>query len=52
MVFGHDCVCTKQYSEKYDTYFCGECNKWLEEKCTDPDCQYCTTRPEKPGQVG
>jgi NADH pyrophosphatase NudC (nudix superfamily) len=50
--FCPDCGGEKQYSSKVDTYYCELCNKWLEEKCTDPECHYCTTRPEKPSQVG
>ncbi len=46
------CESEKQYSNKYDAYFCELCNKWLEEPCKDPECQFCTTRPEKPSQVG
>ncbi len=38
------------YDDKYDTYFCQSCNEWLESKCDDPECEYCTKRPEKPIQ--
>lgn len=50
--FCKDCGSEKQYSNKYDAYFCELCNKWLEEKCSDPDCEFCTKRPELPSQVG
>lgn len=36
------------YYEKYDSYFCPNCNSWTESKCSDPDCEYCQHRPIKP----
>ncbi len=36
------------YSEKYDAYFCSGCNKWLEGKCKDKHCGFCSKRPDKP----
>lgn len=36
------------YNEKYDAYFCRGCNVWIETTCGDPDCYYCSIRPEKP----
>lgn len=47
---GHNCEATRLYSDKYDAYFCDFCNKWLEEKCTDPECDYCTKRPNTPSR--
>lgn len=49
--FCSNCTSERQYSNKYDAYYCELCNIWLEEKCSDPECQYCPTRPEKPSQV-
>jgi hypothetical protein len=43
-----DCNSKKCYSEQYDAHFCETCNKWLEEPCADPTCEFCTIRPEKP----
>ena len=34
--------------DKYDAYCCVICNIWNEEKCSDPKCDYCATRPELP----
>jgi hypothetical protein len=31
-----------------DCYACMQCDEWLEEKCTDPDCEFCKRRPERP----
>ena len=38
----------KKYSEKYDAYFNVKANKWLEEKCSDTECEYCKDRPDRP----
>lgn len=47
---GHNCEENKLYSEEYDAYYCKLCNKWLEDKCDDPTCEYCPGRPEQPIQ--
>jgi hypothetical protein len=36
------------YSEEYDCFYCSTCDKWLEEKCGDEECDYCWGRPPKP----
>jgi hypothetical protein len=36
------------YSEKFDAYYCDQCNLWLEEKCIDPLCKLCKIRPIRP----
>jgi hypothetical protein len=38
----------KLYSEEYDAHYCGKCNEWLEDICTDRDCLFCRTRPLTP----
>jgi hypothetical protein len=38
----------KRFSEQYDAYYDDKTNEWLESKCDDPECEYCTNRPEKP----
>lgn len=45
------CGSERQYSNKYDAYYCELCNKWLEETCDDVECDFCPTRPEKPSQI-
>ena len=30
--------------EKFDAYCCVICNIWVEEKCSDPTCEYCSSR--------
>lgn len=42
------CGSRKVYYEKYDAKFCPQENKWLENNCFDPQCDYCKNRPEKP----
>ena len=42
------CQTPKLYSEEHDCFYCKPCNKWLEEKCDDEECEYCWTRPPKP----
>lgn len=36
------------YSQRYDAYYCAECNEWSEDQCGEPACQYCGGRPETP----
>ena len=39
------------YSDKHDAYFDPDTDTWDEPKCSDPECEYCKDRPEKPSQV-
>lgn len=32
----------------HDAYYCVECDVWLEEGCSSPDCELCVLRPERP----
>jgi len=46
-------VCTRcervvSYSEDFDTFYCEQCNLWLEERCVDPLCDICPGRPIRP----
>ncbi|MDE6781147.1 MAG: hypothetical protein K2J40_06795 [Ruminococcus sp.] len=36
------------YYFRFDAEFCYNCNQWLEEKCPDPLCSYCSKRPDTP----
>jgi hypothetical protein len=52
-----DLICTcdgegkpREYSDKYDCYYCGSCNKWIEDICTDRDCVFCNSRPLTPNE--
>lgn len=49
-----DCdICGKKiyYSVVYDAYFCIFCDKWLENACGDPRCEFCSDRPKKPSDL-
>jgi hypothetical protein len=42
------CGALRVYHEKHDAYFCPQCNRWLEGRCSDPTCGYCPERPVTP----
>ena len=44
------CRAIKTYSDMYDSYYCGQCNEWLEDICTDRECFYCNNRPLTPNE--
>lgn len=35
----------------HDTMFCMTCDEWLEPECSDPACEFCKKRPEKPSMM-
>jgi hypothetical protein len=37
-----------EYSEEFDCYYNPKTNQWTEPKCSDPECEYCSRRPERP----
>jgi len=37
-----------KHNEHYDSYYCVNCNIWLEERCVDPLCSLCKRRPIRP----
>lgn len=45
------CCSSKVYSPEYDAYYCKFCNVWLENKCSNEDCEFCSQRPEFPLSV-
>ncbi|KLU62307.1 hypothetical protein CEB3_c13510 [Peptococcaceae bacterium CEB3] len=42
------CGMEKLYSGKHDAHYCKACDTWLEVNCHDPECEFCSNRPEKP----
>ena len=46
--FCDHCGSVRVYYDKHDAYFCPSCNIWLEGRCSDPDCNYCSGRPRTP----
>lgn len=49
--FCNKCGNERQYSNKYDAYYCELCNKWIEDECDDEKCEFCSLRPDKPSQM-
>ena len=49
--FCETCGSEKLYNKKHDALYCELCNKWIEEKCSDPKCEFCQNRPKKPSLV-
>ncbi len=39
------------WEDGYDAYYCESCNEWITEKCSDPECEFCATRPDYPDKV-
>lgn len=37
----------RAYSDKYEAYYNPNTGEWLEDKCGDPECEFCKDRPEK-----
>jgi hypothetical protein len=37
-----------QYSEEFDAYYEDETNEWIDSRCCDPSCEYCSNRPKTP----
>lgn len=45
------CGVAAERSEEHDAYYCPACNRWLEGKCGDPGCEFCSERPPRPYMV-
>ena|ERR1039458_6049452 len=45
------CGQTSEYCLESDASFCPRCRRWLERRCGDPMCQFCSQRPERPSAV-
>jgi hypothetical protein len=39
------------YCDEHDAYFNPLTDTWLDSTCDDSNCEYCSTRPEKPSAV-
>lgn len=42
------CGVRTEYSMDHDAHFCRRCNRWTEQGCSDPNCDICPKRPERP----
>jgi hypothetical protein len=36
------------YNAEYDAYYNPKTNEWIDSRCLDPSCEYCTIRPNRP----
>lgn len=43
-----ECKQETKYDHEYDAFFCSNCKEWTERACSDPRCEFCSVRPEKP----
>lgn len=43
-----ECLTSLEYNEEFDSTYCKSCNEWRDMICTDPYCEHCMERPEKP----
>ena len=41
----------ENYIEKYDAYFDPDENTWIEDKCGNKECEFCSKRPPTPKQT-
>lgn len=44
----HACGEPALYNETVDAKYCVRCNIWLENKCLDPKCEFCSKRERTP----
>jgi len=42
------CGQAAEYSVESDAHLCPRCNRWLEGRCRDPQCKFCSKRPARP----
>ena len=40
-----------EYNTQYDAYYCQSCDNWLEDTCSDSECEFCSQRPAHPNQI-
>ena len=57
IMYGNNCIAIREIQGKYlldktnpDSwrYYDDETNEWLDSTCDDPECEYCTKRPDTP----
>jgi hypothetical protein len=37
----------KKYCERFDVYYDNKTGEYLEQRCDDPNCEYCKNRPKQ-----
>ncbi len=45
------CGRERSYSDRFDSFYCSQCDIWSETKCSDPECSFCKDRPDRPSLV-
>lgn len=45
------CQGATSYSDRYDVYYCDACEIYLENKCIDKECEFCTKRPDNTNEM-
>ena len=43
-----ECGAPRIYWAAFDATFCPQCNRWLELRCREPECDSCRLRPPTP----
>jgi len=38
-------------NDEFDSTYCELCDEWIEEKCGDRECGFCSKRPKRPSMV-
>ncbi len=48
----HECgSMSRTYVASVDAHACTVCDEWLEKKCGDSSCEFCTKRSESPSEI-
>ena len=42
------CGNATEMNHDFDALYCRQCNRWIDAKCSDPACQFCSGRPKRP----
>lgn len=45
------CGTERFFYERYDAICCITCDEWVDERCGDPNCPYCSVRPSTPSEA-
>jgi hypothetical protein len=42
------CGMPTEYTWDFDASFCRWCNRWIDQKCKEANCEFCAKRPDRP----
>ena len=45
------CGTAAEICPEYDAMYCPTCDIWVEQRCGDPFCEFCTDHPPRPSRV-